>query len=322
MGHRVSVIIPVYNVEHYIVECLRSVSAQATGADIECIIVDDKGTDKSIHIAEEYVATYKDCTKVDFRIIYRERNGGLSAARNTGIKAATGEYLYFLDSDDTIVPQCIETLLNIADKHGGVDLLPALYIRGNNDMEQFGCHSFPEFSDNRSLIKRSLLDYDKIPVTAANRLIRRELITENNLFFKEGIIHEDNYWTFFLAKYVQRMAFCAEKLYYYRETCGSITTAKNREKEIKAYSTIVNDFIDNIDDFESGAQKRTILLYLLIIKDNKYYKSQYDFDKLNIRFNNYNNFIELLLLKIIFKLPINSFFYKKTLNILQKIYLK
>ena len=319
---RVSVIVPVYNVEAYIEECLTSVANQTAGGDIECIIVDDKGTDCSISIAEQFIESNKGNTKVDFKIIYRESNGGLSAARNTGIKAAIGEYLYFLDSDDTIVPQCIERLLDLADKYGGVDLLPALYIRENDEMSQFGKHSFPEFSDDRELIKRSLLDYDKIPVTAANRLVRRELILENKLFFKEGIIHEDNYWTFFLAKYVQRMAFCAEKLYYYRETCGSITTAKNREKEIKAYSTIVNDFIDNIDDFESGAQKRTILLYLLIIKDNKYYKSQYDFDKLNIHFNNYNNFIELLLLKIIFKLPINSFFYKKTLNILQKIYLK
>ena len=319
---RVSVIVPVYNVEAYIEECLTSVANQTAGGDIECIIVDDKGTDCSINIAEQFIESNKGNTEVDFKIIYRESNGGLSAARNTGIKAAIGEYLYFLDSDDTIVPQCIERLLDLADKYGGVDLLPALYIRENDEMSQFGKHSFPEFSDDRELIKRSLLDYDKIPVTAANRLVRRELILENKLFFKEGIIHEDNYWTFFLAKYVQRMAFCAEKLYYYRETCGSITTAKNREKEIKAYSTIVNDFIDNIDDFESGAQKRTILLYLLIIKDNKYYKSQYDFDKLNIHFNNYNNFIELLLLKIIFKLPINSFFYKKTLNILQKIYLK
>ena len=319
---RVSVIVPVYNVEAYIEECLTSIANQTAGGDIECIIVDDKGTDCSINIAEQFIESNKGNTKVDFKIIYRESNGGLSAARNTGIKAAIGEYLYFLDSDDTIVPQCIERLLDLADKYGGVDLLPALYIRENDEMSQFGKHSFPEFSDDRELIKRSLLDYDKIPVTAANRLVRRELILENKLFFKEGIIHEDNYWTFFLAKYVQRMAFCAEKLYYYRETCGSITTAKNREKEIKAYSTIVNDFIDNIDDFESGAQKRTILLYLLIIKDNKYYKSQYDFDKLNIHFNNYNNFIELLLLKIIFKLPINSFFYKKTLNILQKIYLK
>lgn len=321
MGHRVSVIIPVYNVEHYIVECLRSVSAQTTGADIECIIVDDKGTDKSIHIAEEYVATYKDSTKVDFRIIYRERNGGLSAARNTGIKAATGEYLYFLDSDDTIVPQCIETLLNIADKHGGVDLLPALYIRENNDMEQFGSHSFPEFSEDSSLIKRSLLDYDKIPVTAANRLIRRELITENNLFFKEGIIHEDNYWSFFLAKYVKRMAFCAEKLYYYRETPGSITKKPDIEKEAYAFSTIIKDCCDNIDDYEKGAQKRFILLHLLTMYANKYYHSIEDFGKLKHYFSNHNSLIEKLLLYIIFHVRQKSITYRKTVNLIQRIYL-
>lgn len=321
MGHRVSVIIPVYNVEHYIVECLRSVSAQTTGADIECIIVDDNGTDKSIHIAEEYVATYKDCTKVDFRIIYRERNGGLSAARNTGIKAATGEYLYFLDSDDTIVPQCIETLLNIADKHDGVDLLPALYIRENNDMEQFGSHSFPEFSDDRSLIKRSLLDYDKIPVTAANRLIRRELITENNLFFKECIIHEDNYWSFFLAKYVKRMAFCAEKLYYYRETPGSITKEPNIEKESYAFSTIIKDCCDNIDDYEKGAQKRFILLHLLTMYANKYYHSIEDFGKLKHYFSNHNSLIEKLLLYIIFHVKLDSLTYRKAVNLIQRHYL-
>ena len=318
---RVSIIIPVYNVEPYIEECLHSVYEQTTDTEIECLIVDDKGNDNSIHIAETFVATHNDKAKTKFKIIYRDKNGGLSAARNTGIKAATGEYLYFLDSDDTIVPQCIETLLNIADKHGGVDLLPALYIRENDDMEQFGCHSFPEFSDDRSLIKRSLLDYDKIPVTAANRLIRRELITENNLFFKEGIIHEDNYWTFFLAKYVQRMAFCAEKLYYYRETPGSITKEPNIEKESYAFSTIIKDCCDNIDDYEKGAQKRFILLHLLTMYANKYYHSIEDFGKLKHYFSNHNSLIEKLLLYIIFHLKLDSLTYRKAVNLIQRHYL-
>ena len=164
---RVSIIIPVYNVEPYIEECLHSVYEQTTDTEIECLIVDDKGNDNSIHIAETFVATHNDKAKTKFKIIYRDTNGGLSAARNTGVKAAKGDYLYFLDSDDTIVPQCIDTLIHLADKYGGVDLLPALYIRENNEMSQFGRESFPEFSDDRSLIKRSLLDYDKIPVTAA-----------------------------------------------------------------------------------------------------------------------------------------------------------
>lgn len=318
---RVSIIIPVYNVEPYIEECLLSVYEQTTDTEIECLIVDDKGNDNSIHIAETFVATHNDKAKTKFKIIYRDTNGGLSAARNTGIKAAKGDYLYFLDSDDTIVPQCIETLLNIADKHGGVDILPALYIRENNDMEQFGCHSFPEFSDNRSLIKRSLLDYDKIPVTAANRLIRRELITENNLFFKEGIIHEDNYWSFFLAKYVKRMAFCAEKLYYYRETPGSITKEPNIEKESYAFSTIIKDCCDNIDDYEKEAQKRFILLHLLTMYANKYYHSIEDFGKLKHYFSNHNSLIEKLLLYIIFHVKLDSLTYRKAVNLIQRHYL-
>ena len=318
---RVSIIIPVYNVEPYIEECLHSVYEQTTDTEIECLIVDDKGNDNSIHIAEAFVATHNDKAKTKFKIIYRDTNGGLSAARNTGIKAAKGDYLYFLDSDDTIVPQCIDTLIHLADKYGGVDLLPALYIRENNDMEQFGCHSFPEFSDDRSLIKRSLLDYDKIPVTAANRLIRRELITENNLFFKEGIIHEDNYWSFFLAKYVKRMAFCAEKLYYYRETPGSITKEPNIEKESYAFSTIIKDCCDNIDDYEKGAQKRFILLHLLTMYANKYYHSTKDFEKIKHYFSNHNSLIEKLLLYIIFHVKLDSLTYRKAVNFIQRHYL-
>ena len=318
---RVSIIIPVYNVEPYIEECLHSVYEQTTDTEIECLIVDDKGNDNSIHIAETFVATHNDKAKTKFKIIYRDTNGGLSAARNTGIKAAKGDYLYFLDSDDTIVPQCIETLLNIADKHGGVDLLPALYIRENDEMSQFGKHSFPEFSDDREFIKRSLLDYDKIPVTAANRLIRRELITENNLFFKEGIIHEDNYWTFFLAKYVQRMAFCAEKLYYYRETPGSITKEPNIENESYAFSTIIKDCCDNIDDYEKGAQKRFILLHLLTMYANKYYHSTKDFEKIKHYFSNHNSLIEKLLLYIIFHVKLDSLTYRKAVNLIQRHYL-
>lgn len=318
---RVSVIVPVYNVEAYIEECLTSVANQTAGGDIECIIVDDKGTDCSINIAEQFIESNKGNTDVDFKIIYRESNGGLSAARNTGIKAAIGEYLYFLDSDDTIVPQCIERLLDLADKYGGVDLLPALYIRENDEMSQFGKHSFPEFSDDRELIKRSLLDYDKIPVTAANRLVRRELILENKLFFKEGIIHEDNYWTFFLAKYVQRMAFCAEKLYYYRVTPGSITKKTNIEKESYAFSIIIKDCCDNIDNVENGAQKRFILLHLLTMYTNKFYHSVEYFNGLKLYFSSRNSLIEKLLLYIIFHVRQESITYRKTVNLIQRIYL-
>ena len=130
-------------------------------------------------------------------------------------------------------------------------------------MEIFGRHSFPVFSDNPHIIKRALLDYYRIPMTATNRLIRRQLVIDNNLWFREGIIHEDNHWNFFIAKYVKRMAFCCDKLYYYRIIKGSITQSADKEKRIFAYETMIKDFNENIDPFEIGAQKRYIFLHLL-----------------------------------------------------------
>ena len=179
--------------------------------------------------------------------------------------------------------------------------------------------AFPEFSDNQKIIKRALLDYDRIPVTAANRLIRRQLITDNALWFKEGIIHEDNYWTFFLAKHVRRMAFCPEKLYFYRETPGSITKSKNTEKEVLAFKTMVRDFTANIDDFERGAQKRYIFLHILSL-------------------NRYNECIDIqewkemlraflhccsLTEKFVFTLTMTSKGYvrQKSINLLQRLFL-
>ena len=319
MKTRISIIIPVYNVEQYIEECLLSVSNQTMTEGIECIIVDDCGPDNSAAIAKHFIDSYQG--DIRFTFIQREKNGGLSAARNTGIEAATGEYVYFLDSDDYLVPSAIETLMSIADRNGGVDLLPALYItNAGHHMDQFGSHSFPEFSDNQKIIKRALLDYDRIPVTAANRLIRRQLITDNALWFKEGIIHEDNYWTFFLAKHVRRMAFCPEKLYFYRETPGSITKSKNTEKEVLAFKTMVRDFTANIDDFERGAQKRYIFLHILSL-------------------NRYNECIDIqewkemlraflhccsLTEKFVFTLTMTSKGYvrQKSINLLQRLFLR
>lgn len=317
--NKVSIIIPAYNVEPYIEECLQSVADQTMTEGVECIIVDDCGPDNSASIAKQFINAYQG--NVKFRFIQREKNGGLSAARNTGIEAATGEYVYFLDSDDYLIPTAIETLTSLADKHGGVDLLPALYITNQgHHMNQFGSHSFPEFSDSQHLIKRALLDYDRIPVTAANRLVRRELIIDNGLWFKEGIIHEDNYWTFFLAKHVKRMAFCPEKLYFYRETPGSITKSKNIEKEVLAFTTMIHDFSANIDGFERGAQKRYIFLHFLSLNR---YKDKIDIKewKSMLRAFLYEcSFIE----KIIFPLAMtsNGVMRQKSVNLLQRLFLR
>ena len=98
---KVSIIIPVYNVSLYIERCIKSVMSQ-TYQDIECILVNDATPDDSIAIAERLIADYNGT--IQFRILNHEHNKGQSTARNTGIDASTGDYLYFLDSDDEITP--------------------------------------------------------------------------------------------------------------------------------------------------------------------------------------------------------------------------
>ena len=111
---KVSIIIPVYNVAPYIKRCLDSVVAQSF-QDIECILVDDCGTDNSKEIVQQYIDNYQG--QIQFKFIHHEKNLGLSGARNTGIKVATGEWLYFLDSDDSIIPDCIAILLALQEKY-------------------------------------------------------------------------------------------------------------------------------------------------------------------------------------------------------------
>lgn len=313
-----SIIIPIYNVEPYILECLESVANQTIADKLECILVDDCGTDNSVSVAESFLKSYSG--GIHFELLHHQKNGGLSAARNTGVHAAHGEYLYFLDSDDMIIPRCMEILVEIADRHHA-DVVIGSYATDDNRMSQFDKIDYPECVSDKGKVKRMMLDYEVIPVTAANRLIRRELMVKNNLYFKEGIIHEDNYWTFFLAKHVERMAICKEKVYYYRSTPGSITNKVNVEKETLAFHTMIEDFSSHIDSFEENAQKRIIFCLLLGAIGSGYYKDNTDRQHLIHCLKKQDTFINGILLSLIFQMK-GSFLRAKLINLLMKIYQK
>lgn len=310
---KVSIIIPVYNVESYIEECLQSVIKQTMTEGLECIIVDDCGQDRSIEMVKRFINAY--IGKINFKIAYRGQNGGLSAARNTGIETATGEYLYFLDSDDTIVPECMELMYGYVEKHGKVDLVQGSFYETNEEKATFSQYKIPEFTDNCKQIKSFLLRYEGDIVGAQSRLIRREFLLKNNLFFKQGIIHEDNYWTFFLAKHVSTMAFCPVRTYYHRYNPTSITGNVNREKEIIAYRTIIKDLSLNIDTFLSGCQKELILNNLITALKKHYYADEDAKKELVGYFYKSQNFLEKIFFSLFFKTN-NS----KLLHLLIRIY--
>jgi glycosyltransferase involved in cell wall biosynthesis len=232
---KVSIIIPVYNVQEYITRCMDSV-CQQTFQDIECILVDDCGKDNSVKLAEDYIQRYTGAVR--FVMLHHEHNKGLSGARNTGIKAATGDFLYFLDSDDFITPDCIETLVQLAEKYPQADFVQG-NILGNDD--QMSSYAFedtvPEYCDNKEELMHLMLH--EVITSAWNRLIRRSFLLEHELFFPEGIIHEDMYWTYFLTKYTKAAAYCTKGVYHYFIHEGSIMTSVSKEMMKKRLSSRV-----------------------------------------------------------------------------------
>ena len=232
---KVSIVIPVYNVATYIERCLQSVVSQSYQA-FECILIDDCGTDESIHLAEQFIKKYQE--KISFSIYRHDKNRGLSAARNTGIKAAKGDYIYFMDSDDAITPNCIETLLGLAEQYPEADYVQGDIVTGAIDLME-GCidADVPEFVDDKRQLENIILC--KSHRTAWNRLLKRSFLLENNLFFPIGLVMEDHYWTYFIAKCAHAVAFAHKGTYYYYNNAGSIVNARSNQHYIRNYSSYI-----------------------------------------------------------------------------------
>lgn len=233
----VSVVIPVYNVEKYLAECVDSVLRQSyTGFEI--ILVDDGATDSSGVICDAYALR-------DPRIrVIHQVNGGLSAARNTGLRAARGKYIYFLDSDDYIKSCTLEYLVTLAEQEkadivffdGFVffdgceeDDMTSRYVRRNCYLPKNG----------REMLQQ-LLNDDEYRTAVPLMLFRRGYLIENCLQFKEGIIHEDELFTFQVYNADGRVAHCHEQLYARRIRPASIMTASGALRRFDSMLRIYN----------------------------------------------------------------------------------
>lgn len=223
----VSVIIPVYNVRDYIRECVDNVLAQ-TYTELEILLVDDGSTDDSGKICDEYAA-------MDDRVrVIHRKNGGLSAARNSGIKECHGEYVSFIDSDDAVSPMFIESLYDMCERSGCRIAIAGIKVAGGRDgttMEELLLASgHPDRSsavEYREYTAHQLLDrfYDNDrhhTITVAwNKLYKREVISD--IRYPEGFVYEDEATTYAFLYNAERIAWTDEKLYFYRNRPGSIT---------------------------------------------------------------------------------------------------
>lgn len=296
----VSIVIPVYNAQAFIIDCLNSVSVQTFKGGIECILVDDCGIDDSVKIIEQYIADYKG--DVQFKLLHQEKNQGPSAARNRGVREASGEYVFFLDADDAITPICIEKLYALASKHQ-LDYVQGTYGSSEEHSESsLEGDFFPAFSDDKRWIKRTLLDYNKVPFTPHNRLVRRGMLLEHDLFFNEEIrVREDFLWMTFVAKYVDRFGYCSEVTYIQGYNAESLTHHIDVEREIKGYKVLIEQMCIHQDPLMRGAQKVLALDAFIMVLNSQYYHNEEEKQHLLDTIKQTNTWLERMLLSLYMK---------------------
>ena len=231
----VSIIIPVYNVEQYIESCLYSVINQTYKGTLECIIVNDCTPDQSMEVVNRLLSVYQG--NILFKIINHQENKGLSAARNSGVKIAKGDYLYFLDSDDILVENAIELLSNLSLQSFPDVIMGDFDLIGDNQYIPRLNTSVAIF-DKQKEIFNAFISYSLYEM-AWNKLVKKSFFLKYDLWFREGIIHEDSLWSFNLFYYCNNLRVCFQRTYLYRVRENSIMTdPKNIIKSFNSYCEI------------------------------------------------------------------------------------
>lgn len=224
---KISVIIPIYNVGFYLQECVNSVIKQ-TYKNLEIILVDDGSTDECPNICDTYAKQYS-----NVKVVHKQ-NGGLSDARNVGILNSTGDYLLFLDADDfwkdSTAVQSLVDRINLTH----ADLLNYSYIKYYEDLKKYinyfeDMEPLPlEFNKLESI--QYLLNNNLYIASACNKLIKKSLFEDGNLYFVKGIYSEDIDWCLRLLIKAESVDFICENFYCYRQRSGSISHTINDKK--------------------------------------------------------------------------------------------
>ena len=238
----ITIIVPIYKVESYIRRCLESVIAQETDSlRMECILVDDSSPDNSMKIARQVLDDYHG--NITFKVLHHERNRGLSAARNTGIMAAKGDYIFFLDSDDWLTPKSLSKMFAVLSDYPGCPLVIGQYVQDSRTLPAYEKTGL--LTDTQE-IKQMFLE-ERIPVHAWNKLVKRSLILDSSLFFVEGTIFEDEWWSYRLFNVVDSVFLLPEEVYVYETNPSSImgTRFKNGDLSISSYVFTFTNMLDH-----------------------------------------------------------------------------
>ena len=229
---KLSIIIPIYGVEKYIGRCLDSIiSQECEGVDLECIIINDCTPDNSMEVVADKLHNYHGA--INFIVKHHDVNRGHCAARNTGLKYASGDYILFVDSDDFLAPKAVQCFYEELNKFNTKDVD---VIMGN----AFDCmdrRNIMKFDNDTSFLidntkeeaLRRLLSRELFH-TSWNKLIKRTMFNEHNLYFEEGIINEDLLWSYLIFLHAKNVLIIPKVTYLYGKDNPNNITNTSEER--------------------------------------------------------------------------------------------
>lgn len=242
MEVKFSIIVPVYNVELYLSECLDSIINQ-TYQNIEIIIVNDGSTDCSSTIINEYML------KDERIVVISQKNSGLSVARNVGLEKATGDYVMFIDSDDYISLDVCQSAVDLMKNNYSLDIIQfARYlVDGQKQMKQTICWEDINTYTGLIFLEKSIVK-DCFFASCCNKIFRMDLLEKHKIKFPKGIYYEDLYFVFQSIIYCREVGLLPNTYYFYRKTWGSITnTIKERDKEVLKTVSMLENILENMN---------------------------------------------------------------------------
>lgn len=266
---KVSVIIPVYKVENFVERCIRSIINQTFTEGVECIVVNDCTPDRSMAIVEEMVKEYTGA--IQFRLINHECNRGIAVVRNTGLAAAEGDYLIYIDSDDYCEPDMLEKMYGKACEESA-DIVVADYWEEYKDK---AIYRSQEVADQNIKCVRNLLN-GKLAASNWNKLVRRDLLIEHGITYIENINYGEDYLVslqlfYYAAKVIYIPQAFLHYIQYNNSSCTFLPSKKSLE-DIMRGEKIIIDFLERKNmktDLISELIGRRLLNWCMVLSFSK-----------------------------------------------------
>lgn len=234
----VSIIVPTYNVERYVEECIDSLLAQ-TYPHTEIIVMDDASTDATVYLLKQYTE--------EIILIENEKNAGQGARRNQGLEIANGKYVYFMDADDWLEKEALEECVKLAEATQAelVRFNGLAFYEGDQSLVKENNYDFSKTIENGKLYTgEEALQKNRKAFTPSPclYLVNKDLIDQNNLSFIEGVLHEDEYFTTVLFANTQRMAYLNRTFFHRRYRTASTMTAHTKQHKLKSFNSYIKVF--------------------------------------------------------------------------------